>query len=238
VTKIYEAYKKRNTEQTDFKLDLVSLGDMRLFPVPEESQQAEIAQLADMLLHFKPAERGALLCFASSVSGEGTSFVSYNAARLLAYVLQRRTLWIDANFLSPQRKLEYHEVVSFAELLKDPERVAELPTATNLTLVPAGADLKTRVADGARGSARELMSELGGRYDFVVIDCPPVLETIETGQLANAADGLVMVVQGRRLKREVIRHSLEKLGAKDVNVLGAVLNRRTFELPKIIYDRL
>jgi Mrp family chromosome partitioning ATPase len=238
MTKIYQAYKKRTPDQSDFKIDLASLGDIRLFPAPARSQQVELARLADMLLQFKPADRGAVLCFASSISGEGTSYVSYNAARLLAYEMHRKIAWVDANFRSPHRRLLKRELVSFAELLQDPERVSELPSASSLTLVAGGVNLDSRAGDASSESAEQLVNGFAACFDFTILDCPPVLDAIEAGQLASHADGLVLVVQSRRLKREVVQHAMETLSARNVRVLGAVLNRRTFELPKLIYDRL
>jgi len=40
------------------------------------------------------------------------------------------------------------------------------------------------------------------------------------------------------LKWEVIKSGIDSLREKDVPVLGAVINRRRYELPKFIYDRL
>jgi len=49
---------------------------------------------------------------------------------------------------------------------------------------------------------------------------------------------MMLVIRQRFLKREVVGHGIDSLRAKSVNVMGAVINRRTFDLPKVIYDRL
>ncbi len=93
------------------------LNDARLFPAPAEAQRTEFAKLATRLLELRTADEGYVIAFAGNVPGEGASFVSYNLARILAASLGRRTLWIDANFLSPNPVLRHREDDTFAEHL-------------------------------------------------------------------------------------------------------------------------
>ena len=46
------------------------------------------------------------------------------------------------------------------------------------------------------------------------------------------------MIEQKFLKWEVVEHGLRALRDKGVQVFGSVINRRTFALPKIIYDRL
>ncbi len=87
-------------------------------------------------------------------------------------------------------------------------------------------------------NTRQVFDALRRQYEFVIVDCPPVLEAVETAWLGAAADGMVVVVEARRLKSQVVNHGLRSLLEQKVNVLGTVLNRRRFDLPKAIYDRL
>ena len=56
--------------------------------------------------------------------------------------------------------------------------------------------------------------------------------------MAAGADGLLLVIEQKYLKREIVEHGLRILQDKGVQVLGTVINRRQYLLPKIIYDRL
>jgi Mrp family chromosome partitioning ATPase len=56
--------------------------------------------------------------------------------------------------------------------------------------------------------------------------------------MAAATDGVALVIAQRLLKREIISYGMEALRAKSVNVLGAVINKRSYDLPRVIYDRL
>lgn len=56
--------------------------------------------------------------------------------------------------------------------------------------------------------------------------------------MAAGADGFLLVIEQKYLKVEVINHGIQGLRDKGVHLLGTVINRRTYDLPKVIYDRL
>ena len=85
---------------------------------------------------------------------------------------------------------------------------------------------------------QDVLAELSARFDFVIVDIPPVLDSPETGLMALGGDGLLLVIEQQYLKWEIVSHGLQMLRGKGVQVLGSVINRRKFTLPKVIYDRL
>lgn len=70
-----------------------------------------------------------------------------------------------------------------------------------------------------------LLHELGERFDFVVIDSPPVLGLADAPLLAALVDGVVMVVQSDRSRRGSLKTSLRRLRSMRSNLLGAVLTK-------------
>ncbi len=235
---IQRAFQKRFSGRPDFESELSTLDHVNLFPVPEGRQYEEFVQLANMLMELKSPDHGAVICIAGSVKGEGSSFVSYNVARQLAFVMNRRVLWVDANHKSPQRKLLSQEGQTFAELLADPDSYVGSPGGTKLQVLPAGAEIASCTRYLASDGYPSLLAAFSGIYDFTIMDCPPILECVETGLLAAPTNGLIAVVERQRLKWEIIRAGLEMMTSKRVNVLGTVFNRRRYELPKFIYDRI
>ena len=238
MSKIYEAYRKRVGDLPDLTVELGRVGTVALYPMPDATQQGEFSQLANRLLDHKREDRGAVIAFASTASGEGASFVSYNAALMLATVYHQKVCWIDANFQSPQKALTHTDGPSLATLLQNPERLSELRPAGNPTLVPGGLNLQAVRGLFADQKCHDLVRGLASRFDFTLIDLPPVLSTTDTALMATATDGLTLVIEQRFLKREIIGHGMEALRAKSVRLLGAVINKRSYDLPKVIYDRL
>ena len=238
MSKIYEAYLKKVGEAPDFVAEIGRAASIELFPAPEGNQKGEFSQLANRLLGLRPDSRGAVLAFASTAAGEGASFVSYNAAMYLATGYQRKVAWIDANFQTPQQRLIHHEGPSLSTLLQHPERIENLSLSGNPAVIPAGLNLTSVRGLFADQKCHDLVRALSDRFDFTLIDLPPVLSTTDTALMAAATDGLLLVIEQRHLKREIISHGIEALRAKSVRVLGTVINRRSYDLPKAIYDRL
>jgi len=238
MSKIFDAYRKQVGETLDLGLEVAQAGSFKLYPTPSPQQQAEFDQLANRMLALRLESRGAVVGFASSSAGEGSSFVSYTAASILARVYNQKVVWLDMNFLNPQKKLKGLNQSTVASLLQDPEQADLLSRNESPLLIPAGDNLM-----GARGlfagqQYEELLSRLSRRFDFAIVDLPPVLSSADTALMASVTDGLLLVVEQKFLKWEVIEHGVQSLRDKDVQVLGAVINRRKFEIPKIIYDRL
>lgn len=238
MSKIYEAYRKRLGDDVDLTVEIGRVGTAALYPMPDATQQGEFSQLANRLLDLKREDRGAVIAFASSAAGEGASFVSYNTALMLAGVYNQKVAWVDANFQAPQSRLADSEGPSLSTLLQHPDRLADLRVSGNPTLVAAGANLMMLRGLFADQKCRDLMQAFGSRFDFTLIDLPPVLSTTDSALMAAATDGLTLVIEQRYLKREIITHGMEALHAKSVRVLGAVINKRSYDLPKVIYDRL
>lgn len=238
MSKIFDAYRKRVGEGADLGLEIGKAGVVSLYPSPAGAQQEDFNKLANRILGLRREDRGSVLAFASSASGEGASFVSYSAAMFLATTYKQNVVWIDGNFLSPQKKLLGRGQATFSSLLQDPDRVDDLIFAENPLLIGGGNDLmgaKGRLADQ---NFPDLLSALARRFDFVILDLPPVLSSTDAALMASKADGFLLVIEQQFLKREVIDHGLQGLKEKHVRVLGSVINRRTFALPKAIYNRL
>jgi Mrp family chromosome partitioning ATPase len=238
MSKIFDAYKKQARLSSDVTRVVASAGTIKLFPLPGDSQRAEFSKLANRLLGMRTEGRGVSIGFASSASGEGASFVSYHTALVLAQDYDQKVAWIDGNFLSPQKSLNATNSTSFCTLIREPGALGDLIPSGNPQLIPGGTDLVGARGHFAGENYRQLMDKLKDAYDFVIIDMPPVLNSNDTALMAREVEGLLLVVEQKYLKWEVINHGIESLREKDVKVLGSVINRRKFDLPKVLYDRL
>jgi Mrp family chromosome partitioning ATPase len=83
-----------------------------------------------------------------------------------------------------------------------------------------------------------MLEEALKTYDTVVIDAPPVISAPETPPMAGFVDGVVLVVQAGKTKREVVLRALQSLANFKGRVLGVVLNRKRYYIPEFIYKRI
>jgi Mrp family chromosome partitioning ATPase len=69
----------------------------------------------------------------------------------------------------------------------------------------------------------EVLQRARERYDFVVMDTPPVLPVFDAAMLTRAADAVLVVVAARQTPRKLLGEALNQLdGSK---LLGIVFSR-------------
>ncbi|HXJ03143.1 MAG TPA: polysaccharide biosynthesis tyrosine autokinase [Micropepsaceae bacterium] len=70
-----------------------------------------------------------------------------------------------------------------------------------------------------------LLRELGTRYDFIVLDTPPVTIVADALQLGAVIDAAVLVVKWNSTPRYLVGDAAKKLRAANVPVVGAVMTQ-------------
>ncbi len=100
----------------------------------------------------------------------------------------------------------------------------------NLFLLPAG-DIPAEPTDLLESAPMFfLLSFLKRRFDFLVIDSPPIMPASDALILAPNTDGVLLVVKSRKINREIAKKAVEQLRMSNANLLGVVLNR--FDIKK------
>lgn len=237
MSKILRAMQKSSHDLRAISARLQQVDHHQLFPPPHPNQVAEFEQLVNSLIRLHTGNSGMVIVFSSAAKGEGNSFVSYNVARQLYALMGRKVAWVDANFLSPQDDLQDLEN-NFRNLLAEPESWDDFPVADSLTLMANGSR-HIKPTDLLKSKNYErVLAAFRNEFFFTIIDAPPFLDSVDVAHLASPTDGLVLVVESRRLKHEIIKNGVENLKSHGVDVLGAVLNKRVFDIPNSIYKRL
>lgn len=89
-----------------------------------------------------------------------------------------------------------------------------------------GFDVVTSISSSAGGSAlgatRGAIDELKGRYRWVVLQAPPLLDSSEAVLLASAADGIVLLVAGGT-PAKAVQEAVDALRRTGSRILGLVL---------------
>lgn len=76
-----------------------------------------------------------------------------------------------------------------------------------------------------------LLQQLKDRFDYVILDAPPVSLVTDAAILGRIADGAILVVRSRYAPRETVKLAKQKLTSVGVKIFGVVLTR--FEEKKI-----
>ena len=77
----------------------------------------------------------------------------------------------------------------------------------------------------------DLLEQLKERFDYVILDAPPVSLVKDAAILGRIADGAILVVRSRYAPRETVKLAKQKLTSVGVKIFGVVLTR--FEEKKV-----
>jgi Mrp family chromosome partitioning ATPase len=97
---------------------------------------------------------------------------------------------------------------------------------TRLGFLASGSPVHSSPADLlATAALRDLLANLAGSYDRVVVDTPPAGAVADAVTLAPLTDGVVLVVQCGQVATNELQQMLERLLRAGSRILGVVLNR-------------
>ena len=173
------------------------------------------------------AERkNTVVVITSAVKDEGKSAAAVNLAYVLAQDLGKMTVLIDGDLKNPTLDA-YAGVASepgLTDLLQETEpldrclqRLGELP----LWIMPTGRALDRPVELSKISRLDAIISELRNRYQYIILDAPPILPLADMNVLGGMADVLVLVIRAGSTPRDAVQRSLNSLQPK--NQVGVVL---------------
>jgi len=177
-----------------------------------------------------------VLAVASAVSSEGKTSVATHLAMSLARTSGKSILLIDGDLRAPDihRMFDMQSSPGLSEVLTGEASLEDATTSTGfeqLDILPAGSLTTTPHRLLSNGEFSALLDVLRRKYDFVLIDTPPVLAASESLLLANQADGTILCVLRDRTRLSNVREAqmrLEDAGARTVGVVMSGLPVRHY----------
>lgn len=169
-----------------------------------------------------------VLMVTSSMPAEGKSTVACNLAAALAEG-GRRTLLLDVDLRKP-RVAEFTRTessVGLTDLLigeAELDEVVQPVGDTRLEVVPAGHIPPNPGELLASEAMLHFLAQVKDRYDYIIIDTPPVLAVADPVGLASLVDGAILVAHAQRVTKSQVSRALEALSAAGTTPLGTVLN--------------
>ena len=170
-----------------------------------------------------------VMAITSPGAADGKTVTSINLAAALGRGSNARVLLIDADLRRPALAKQLHvdaAAAGVAELVANADlTIADVvrPVDTfNLDVITAGQPVGP-VHELFRSPRLErLLAEARERYDYVIIDTPPLVPVVDSALLARLVDGVLLVVAANRTPRKLLEEALNQLDA--AKVLGIVFN--------------
>ncbi|MET0811967.1 MAG: polysaccharide biosynthesis tyrosine autokinase [Microbacterium sp.] len=189
----------------------------------------EFRRIRSALSYAGVSDRVQKLLITSVNPGEGKSTFSSNLALTLAG-LRHNVLIVDADLRRP-RVAEYFGVegsvglttVLVGEVSFDNAKITR--PGTTLDILPSGVIPPNPAEMLTSDAMRHLLDEAAARYDFIIIDSPPVLSVADANLLAPSADGAIIVVDASKTRRTPLAHAVTSLESSGGRIVGMVLNK-------------
>jgi capsular exopolysaccharide synthesis family protein len=169
---------------------------------------------------------------ASALPGEGKTVTAVNAAVVLSQ-LGGKVLLIDADLRHPRchELFRMENTVGLSTVLAGSgdcgNSIRPASLINNLYFLGCGPmpPDPTKLLGSPR--MREVLEQLQGQFDFIVIDSPPVLLATDAVLISTLVDGVVIVVDAVGTPREQVKAAYDRLEYGHANILGVVLNKTT-----------
>ncbi|MFT3805100.1 MAG: polysaccharide biosynthesis tyrosine autokinase [Burkholderiaceae bacterium] len=200
---------------------------------PHDHYAESIRTSATGIMLSSLGEAHKVIAVTSSVSGEGKSTFSSNLAFWMART--KKVLLIEADMRVPSLRKALRlsggrkglaELIAGQARSEDCVFVSE-DTGLHLMLcdTPPPNPLELLVSD----RFKEVLDELRGKYDIIVIDMPPVQLVSDALVIGTNATGVVYVVKADATPIPVARSGLRRLMEAGVPIIGVVLNQQNFK---------
>lgn len=183
------------------------------------------------------------ILFLGTTHGDGASTTAINFATTIARNGRLNVLLIEANLRNPR----LHEVFqvdpdqSLSGYLTDGEKATggiKKVGPENLYVVTPGSKLSGPVSLFESQRFSEFLKTMRTEFDYVVLDGPPLPSFSESKVICNKVDGVVIVIESGKTRKQVALRAKKYIEQAGGTVLGVVLNKRKYHIPKWIYRRL
>jgi len=168
------------------------------------------------------------LMITSSISGEGKTFCSINIATVFA-LSEKKTVVVGLDLRKPRLADEFglkNEIGVVNYLIKQ-NSLDEITNPTqidNLDVILSG-PIPPNPSELILGEAmKELMLELKQKYDYIVLDTPPVGLVSDVLELSQFADVTLYIVRQNYTKKDMITLLNTRVKRGELNNTSIVLN--------------
>lgn len=174
----------------------------------------------------------------SATPDDGKTLTAINLALVLSESYRRRVLLVDADLRRPSIRdvVNLFDGSGLSETLKarSEQKLALVQLTPTLTLLPAGHPIPDPIGVLTSPRMRRILEEASSRFDWVILDAPPVGQLADASLLGEMVEGTLFVIRAGKTQHPHILKAIEAIGRE--RILGVVLNA-VAEMPNQTYER-
>ena len=208
----------------DIEEHLVSL----LAPMSFEAEQYRA--LRHVIEQLRRTAELSVIAVSSPDAADGKTITAINLAGTLAQAVDSRVLIVDADLrgsnVAAHLGFDDQEFPGFVEAILDTrltlDAVVQRHAHLNLSAISAGRGPSAPYEVLKSPRAAELLAEARRRYDYVIVDTPPLVSAPESRVIEKYVDGFLIVVGAHRTPRRLVEEALNLV--EPAKILGMVFN--------------
>ncbi len=194
-------------------------------------------------LGFHNGRRMRSIMVTSASRGEGKSVTAANLAVTIAGEKDKKVLLINADMRSPsiEKLLCLEPAKGLNHYLRGDAQLSEIimPTRVDsLAVLPAPAPVDNPTEILSSPKMKELIALLQDNFNCLIIDTPAIMPYADARIIGPLVDGVLLVVEARRTRREVVWRTQEQINSIKANLLGIVLTKVEYYIPEYIHRHL
>jgi capsular exopolysaccharide synthesis family protein len=177
----------------------------------------------------------------STIPEEGKSLTAVNLALNQSRSKVLKTLLVDGDLRRPALAGRFglrNSLPGLTECLRGERQLSEVVyklNGTNLWFLPSGIPPENPLELMQSGQMTDLLNRLGNFFDWVIIDCPPLIPLADTTYWMKQSDGVLMVVREGVTEKKPLKRALEIVDR--AALLGVVVNSCNSSDHKNYYQR-
>lgn len=172
-------------------------------------------------------QKGTVVCMSSALMGEGKTSTALNMAYVLSRDLNRKTVLVDCDLKRPTVRAYtgMESTEGLTEVLlghKTLDECLEYHEQLGVWVLSAGIEVTGTTALTHVDRLSELIQGLRERFEYIVLDSPPLLPVAEAMLIVRMADVVVHVIRARSTPRDVVANAIKMIGQE--RAVAVILN--------------
>jgi len=209
-------------------------------PLQKKQKQLSYDNLAEQVLLISKDKKLHTILFTTAETSDDAANIVINLGKILAEK-GHKVLVVDANFnhLTFKKFFNLDKGPGLVDVVEEKVTFEKSvhSAGKNLAVMTSGETQLNPLTIVESNKMHQLLAQAGDKYDLVLIAAPD-LKHRDSILLAAQTDGVILVVNEGSTRKQVAINALAPVIAKQANVLGVILNNRTYSIPKAIYDRV
>ncbi len=186
-------------------------------------------RLKDNILYINADGTKKVIQIESAMAHEGKTTVVSNLAVSLG-LTDKKVVVVDLDFRRPkiQQKFELTNDTGIAEYMLGTASMTDIIKKTkykNVDIVTRGAKIYNSALVLVSDKFKKLISDLKEQYDFVLLDCAPVLQVSDYINILGVSDGVLFVTAYGETTRHQVSDAIKELRKNGAEILGTVLSK-------------